>query len=626
MAGDGTGGAPDGAPPPDDIARLDAVSAAIRDADADDEISRIGVFDPLPGAPLDGVEPGEWTADEYGLPPGCPVIPLGTEDGTFFFLDTIGQMRALKERDMSQSGLNALFMGRHLWLYWAFPKKDKKGNPTSWRPEKLREVLMQACARKGAWSAADRVRGRGVWRGRDGRLIIHCGDRLISERGEEPLGELENMVYPTRPPTARPWPNTMAGKPGPARELLPLLKSWNWVRPQLDPVLLTGWIGVAFLGGALKWRPEVFIIGDKGTGKSSLQADLKGIFGAALVQAADTTAAGLYQQLKFDSLPVAVDEFEAKADTRKAKAVIELGRISASGGPMFRGGDNHKGTQFYGRSAFLFSAINTPPLDPQDLSRLALLRLRRLEAGVKKADISPDRLATWGRQILRRLMDNWHRWEATYEAWRDFLAECGHDGRGQDTFGTLMAMADMVIGDDAMALDIEIGPNAETFEAWRPLLAAETLTEYDDAAENWQLCLNHMLTQRIEAWRGGTRHTVGEVLTEFFEADVGDPDALKFVPARRLLEQTGLTILKPGGKGLAFELFVPNQNALVHELMKNTKWQGELSAGSWSHALRGAPPDRWRDCSARINGVKFRGTAFALAAIIAPAEPEESGQ
>jgi hypothetical protein len=151
------------------IGDTDAVAAALKDAEGEDALLSIGQHDPFPGQKLDGIEPGKWSADLYGLPPDCPVLPLGTEDGLFFFLDTIGQMRALKDGELGQAGINSLFMGRHWYLYWAFPKKNADGVVTSWRPEKAREVLMGACARKGSWSPFNRVRGRGVWKGRDGR-------------------------------------------------------------------------------------------------------------------------------------------------------------------------------------------------------------------------------------------------------------------------------------------------------------------------------------------------------------------------------------------------------------------------------------------------------------------------
>ncbi|MCI5075657.1 hypothetical protein [Oricola sp.] len=607
----------------------DAVRAAILNAEEEPKTAELGRDDPFPGQKMDGAEPGKWSADEFGLPPGCPVMPLGTDNGQFFFLDTIGQLRVLKEGEFGQGPLNGLFMGRHLWLYWAFPKKNADGAVTGWRAEKVRECLMAACGRKGAWSPANKVRGRGFWTDRQGNLILHCGDRLITRRGEEPLGEFEGAVYPTRPAINRPWPEALAGRPGPALDLLPHLRAWNWVRPELDPVLLLGWIVMAMVGGALDWRPECFILGDKGSGKSTLQRDIKALFGDGIIQTGDTTAAGIYQDLQFDSLPVAIDEFEGKADTRKQKAVIELARLSCSGAPMMRGGDNHKGTKFFGRSAYLFSSINTPPLDPQDLSRLALLRLRPHAEGAVRPVIPDPRFQEIGRQLIRRVWDEWHRWPAVYQGWREFLAGCGHDGRGQDTFGTLMAAADIAIGEDAGALKIALGTYCDR-AAWTDHFEVSGMFEHDDASENWRLCLNHILSTRIDAWKNGTRHTVGEVLTEFWERSdpaaklSGDQEPISYNEARKLLEQTGMTLMKPTVKDGAFELLIPDQHTELYKLMRDSKWAGEMSAGSWKYALQAAPDDYWRNASARIDGLKKRGTAFRLNAILVSRKEAES--
>lgn len=619
MAGDNEAGAYDPFAPrrPSQDPNLDGVAAAIRDAEGEDALLSMAAHDPLPGGQIDGIRPGEWMdfADAYGLPPDCPVLPLGTDDGTFFFLDTIGQMRAMKGGDLGQSGINELFMGRHLWLTWAWPK-SVRDTITSWRPERVREALMAACAKKGTWSPMNSVRGRGLWKGRDGRLILHCGDRLFSIHGDEALGELEGKVYPTRPPIERPWPNSLAGRSGPCARLIPHFRSWRWGRPALDPILLIGAIAVGYMGGALNCRPALYVLGDKATGKSALHNDIKALQGDWLVNTGDTTSAGLYQELKFDSLPVAIDEFEAKADNRKAKAVVELMRISYTGAPMKRGGDNHKGTQFHGRSAFTFSSINMPAMEPQDLSRMAILRLNRQPKDAVKPVIPDEDMAQLGRQILRRLMDNWPRWNATLEAWRNFLGDCGHDGRGQDTFGTLMAAADLVIADDAIGLGLQLGPNAEDFEEWRDMLTATAMPEFQDAAENWQLCLSHLLSKRIEAWRGGTRHTVGEVLAEFRDDFGVKEDAITFNQARKLLEQTGMTIMKPTPEHKHFTLLIPNQNTLLYDVFRDTKWQGELGAGTWSGALRQCSLDIWRDASARINGQKAKGVAFNINDII----------
>ena len=67
---------------------LDEVTAAVKDAEAGERLLEIGRGDPIPGgnyvtADNQVIRPGEWEPDEYGLPPDCPVLPLGTDDLLF---------------------------------------------------------------------------------------------------------------------------------------------------------------------------------------------------------------------------------------------------------------------------------------------------------------------------------------------------------------------------------------------------------------------------------------------------------------------------------------------------------------------------------------------------------------
>lgn len=606
-------------------------------ADAEDParyLARVAGDDPAPGLPLNGVKVGEWEPDELGLPPDCPIIPLGVDGDVYWFLDTLGQLRPLEVSGFGQKAINSLFMGRHLYLYWAWPRHSKEGDVVHWRQEKATETLMAACARKGPWNAVERARGRGAWRlGRDAgggagegpsnQLAVHCGTRLWVDGSEVGLGEIGGDVYMTRPPIMKPWPRSLAGRPGPALTLYPMLKSWNWARPDLDPVLLLGWIGAAMIGGALPWRPAAFITGDTSTGKSTLQKFVKALFGASLIQSANTTAAGIYQLLKADALPVAIDELEGTADTRRTKAVMELARAAADNTLVLRGGESHQGVQFYCRSCFLFSSINTPPLEPQDWNRMAMLGLYRLASDVPAPLIDEAEFARLGRQVLRRMIDGWPRWATNFAAYREALAAAGHNNRGQNTFGVLMACADILVDGDAEALGLELGPMADDLAVWTERLDVKGLVEYENAAENWRLCLDHILSARVEAWRAGTRQTVGEVL-EALEAGWTGDGGLTFDEARKLLQQAGLGLKKPEGAGEGARLLIPNQHKLLHDLFRDTKWAGQPGAGVWAGALRQAPQELWRVELARVTGIQCKGTALGLGTVLGRGGEEAS--
>lgn len=590
------------------VANLAAVRALLSDAKPIPAVRPTD--DPDPHLPRNGEEPGKWVAGPLGLPIDCPVIPLGLNGNTAWFIDPIGQVQSIAP-PYGKGHILGLFCGRQNFLAWAWPRWGKKGID-GFAAELAAAALLQACAAKGPWNSVEKVRGRGAWLGADGGLVLHTGADLLLGRKREAPGEIDGYVYPTRPALPTPWPEPVDDSANPAKLLRPLLHSWQWGRPDVDPTLLIGWIGAAFLGGALAWRPTVYITGDKATGKSTLQGLIKGLLGDYLIQAVDTTGAGIYQHIGNDSLPIAVDELEGEADVRKAKAVLKLARIAASGGLMLRGGDRHNPVEFRARSCFLFSSINTPPLEPQDLSRMALLRLSRLPAGQPSPDFDARTLAVVGRCILRRLVEEWGRFEETLAAYKGELARAGMDGRGQDTFGTLLACADLIEHKGWDEERVRAPAGNGDLVPWAELMAVAGMAEFEDAAENWRLCLSHLLNVRVDAWRAGNRLAVGQVLVDLW----GFKDDMNAGIARTMLAQAGLGLVKRNDGPRDYWLAVPNQNPLTRALFEGSKWAGDIGAGVWAGALRQSPRGVIHDVAkARVNGDVQPCTLIRLAGL-----------
>ncbi len=598
------------------IHNLAAVRSMIAEAEP---VRQVRVAHDRPSAP-----PGDWTPDLLGLPPDCPVRPLGIQGDRLWFLDAIGQVRTL-DPPYGKGHVLGLFCGKMEYLEWAWPrfgKSDDKGRApvSSYANEEVAAALIRACAAKGPWDSVDRIRGRGCWTDAAGNLVVHTGTAVVTGGRAEPPGEHDGIVYPTRARIPGPLSLREPLPFDPAAMLRPVLRSWSWGRPGIDPHLLLGWIGAAFLGAALPWRPMVFLTGDKGTGKSTLQLLLKSLFGDWLVQAADTTAAGLYQHVGLDSVPIAVDELESEADVRKQKAVLKLARLASSGAVMMRGGDRHQGVEFQARSAFLFSSINAPPLEPQDLSRMALLRLDKLKPGQAQPPIDGRTFGLIGRAILRRLLEEWPRFTETFEAFAAELQRAGMDGRGQAQFGTLLACADLVshAGWDADRLKFADDIDSDLVP-WSELLKPSEMIEFEDGVENWRGCLRHMLSVRVEAWRSGLRSTVGQVLQAYYAPGQGD-DGLDITGANAMLSQAGLRIIwqRRAGKVEKY-LAIHNQGPLIRELMAGSKWAGELGAGVWAAALRQGPRgELWELGQVRVNGVQDRATLIRLEGLYGP--------
>lgn len=569
---------------------------------------------------ITGVEAGGWhhLADPItGMPPNCPVMPLGVDGDRLYLLDAIGQVRVL-DKPYGKLSILAIFGGELAYLEWAWPRwgksDDKTGEPriNGFANEECLACLIKACNIKGAWESKDRVRGRGCWTDGAGNIVVHYGGAVMIHGRNYKPGEHEGHVYPTRPKLPVAWPAKAEMPFNPARLLRNDLRSWNWLRPEIDPHLLIGWIGAAMISGALEWRPAVYLTGDRGTGKSTLQALIKGLFGSWLLQSMDATPAGIYQKLGQDALAVALDEFEGEEDNRRKMGIIKLARAAASGGDGLRGGDRGTGSEFLIRSTFLFSSINAPPLRPADLSRLAILRLQKLRPGTHAPGLNPTSLSIVGQCVLRRLLDEWPRFHQTFNAFADELSQTKMDGRGQAQFGTLLTLADMIehVGWDAGRLAFCVNPEADDVP-WRELLDPKGLSEYENMTDNWSGCLAHMLSVRVEAWRQGRRPTVGKLVEAYFKGEETD-----ILSVNKELAEAGLRIVfRRGGGARNAWLVIHNQGPLVRQLFEGSIWAGEFGAGLWSDALRQGPRGKVWEAEAsgiRVNGVQARATLISL--------------
>lgn len=528
------------------------------------------------------IQDNDWT-----LPSGCPVEPLGLKDDLYFYLDAHGQFRQLKSDRHTRLNVFGLFGGEHSkWLKDNYGRYDNDGNLKGIEEHKIAYDLISEAGRKGVYNPTGKLRGPGCWLDGDWHLIVHCGDVvLVNGRAHRP-GRIGDYVYPASEPTRRPLQSWASdGGDGPGSILKAQLETWNWVQPQISPTLLLGWTVAAIAGGALDWRPLVWITGDAGTGKSTLLDHvLEPVFGGGLVHASDATAAGIWQKIQYASLPIAVDEAEARGDPRQLDRVIELARQAASGGLVLRGGGDHTSTEFNARSCFLFSSINKPPLQPQDQSRIAVLELKSLAPGDEPV-FNAQELATIGDGLRRRLIDCWPRFNELLAVWRGAMKEAGHGARGADVYGTLLACADLAQHDDP--------PTADDLDQWKEWLDSKALAARFDIQPDYRLCANRLLSSHLDGYRGddaartfadwiatAKRQVEGQLQLDHDEAE-----------ANAVLVQYGLKVVR---RGETVYLAVANSHEALNRLFAGTKWQGGV----------------WRQSLGRIDGADLANLKF----------------
>ncbi len=568
-----------------------------------------GIFDPDPNLARNGIKAGQWPgAPHDAMPPDCPVTVLGKKGDAVYVISAIGEMHEVTRWDLPT--LSSLFAPYVNYLFWAWPAFGKaETDPETGEalPPKVKRVerdkaamaLIAEAGRKGIFDPQSNVRGRGGWKAQD-KFIWHSGKYLFSvdtrtdgqnraigwtlQRAKP--GDYDGYFYAQAADTIQPWQEPIGWRDSPAHSILADLKSWQWERPSLDPVLFLGWMMSSFLSGALDVRPILFTTGGAGTGKSTLHGIVRALLGSALYSTANTTAAGIYQNIRQDSRPVAVDEFERKPGGHKEQAIIELARQAYSGAKGYRGGSNGEGTEFELRSSFMFSAILHPHLGVQDRTRMIILNLNPLDRS--KATTQPLIKEEWGRMLLRQVMDGYHDlyWHILPK-WKDILSDqrLAFDARAIDTYGTVLACAELAVGeagliDAGWPADFQL-PGVIDHDGLIDLIARATAEERAAQMPKWQEVIEKIMSATIDMYVGGRKPSVGETIADL---EAGR-EMIDLREARARLAMMGLGLKDKGKPGRGYCLAVPKSDDKLGRIFHD----GEFNHGGWTLALKQAP-------------------------------------
>lgn len=545
---------------------------------------------------------------------GSPVRALGMRGKFAYFLDALGQLRALD--NLNAQGILSLYGWAVPRLCRAFPQFDKDGDVKRGRFDQTNAAMAmwQAASERGVFNAENAVRGVGAWTDDDGGLIYHMGDRVL-HRGELfAPGPIGGHIYPAAPPIPQP---AEAEGPDPVPAMQDVLRSWQWRNADLHPVAALGMIGIQMLGGALDWRPVFWMTAAAGSGKSEFQRFLGMLHGdGGLVQSTDVTKSGLTSQLGHSSLPVAVDELEPGDErSTKEKDIVTLARVAASGGQWFRGSADQTGVGGKVFSAFFFSSILIPGvMKTQDIQRLVRLEMDRLPTGAAKLGLQPRTWRERGARLKARLVARWPSWPDRLADWRHALEIAGVMGRDADNWSTVLAMADM-------AQSAEIAP-PDVMEALARTVAFQVAADRQDTTNDAEALLLHLMGQPFDVYRRGERFTLGQWIAAAaglpgapgaIEAQADGPEAVRKADRRKAINAK----LAPFGLRVTVEqdeakLFIAN--APVHglrELFRDSDWHG----GAWSQSAARIPGAQPSKHPLSLANVRSRGHWVPLRAI-----------
>ena len=550
----------------------------------------------------------------------APYEPIGFSGNHYYVLGSERQLVGGAPRDFGGAQLDAI-CGKNPYLRNRYPRM-RNGKPVEgFVADRARYELICACHEMGHWEPSN-IRSVGAWLGADGDLILHRGDHLNINGQVRPLGRIGEFVYipgPPLPPLPKVTPamrGLVASLRSPAEELLDRLESFGFARGTFDAFMVLALICAAIMCGALKFRPHGFLIGEMGTGKSTLQAFICAVLGAdGIVPITDATSAGIWQALRNRSIAVSYDEFEAEADPKKQDRVIALARQASTGGIVRRGSSQHTASEFPILSSFIMSCIIAPPLKSEDASRF--VQITTVKATFPRAPFSLDRLQQLGLELTAVLAERWKLLNATVmPTLRTLMTAKDQSGRLIDLYGTLISLASVALYEDLDRMNL----------AGR--LASHQMTRLlADAAEEQQpeyrRCLDRLTGHRTEKHRANSTQ-LGEAVAvvvaalsnpatrmqasllgedEDVSGDSEEPN--RVAAAKRLLAAYGCKVVALSGEngGNDIVLQVAHNNLQLAEVFEESRWRTtpeSATGGGWTQALKRAP-------GASVSKAWFRG-------------------
>ncbi len=537
----------------------------------------------------------------------CPVKPLGKSGGQFALMTPGGEVSIIRDKDLHSAGvLGGLFDGDTMWLRQCFPAADKPGGFVA---ASAANWLIRECVELGFFAPETDLRGPGAWRLKDGGLLLHLGDRIEVRRERGSPEVLESGIRYGRhiyiSARAEPRPGDTPAESGEVRSFLGFLHNWRTGHSQ-DPRILLGWLGCAYLAGALRWRPHIWLTGDTSTGKSTLEQIIRDLLGSAALRSADPTKMAIAQQLAGAARPVLLDEFERDIDPGKQDAIVQLARLASTEdqAQIIRGSPEGRVRSYVIRGCFYFSGIVPSPLKPQDRTRIHVIDLRTLDGASSEQILEVNQTAAGiagglAPRLRARALAGFWRFQQNERVFEVAIRDGWKaGGRINDQMGTLLAMSQMLLEDEVVTLEGAMAVLAKFESVKDHLLGRPEETEA-------QLCLNHLLTTPLLVDK--ISKNIAEMITMVRD---GSHTMILESPDHRELKRNGIAIVRiEGWADLA--VAVSLQHRGLGEIFNGTRWNG----GAWTPVLRRLPGSWAARDAIRFAGFRDRCTLIPIEAL-----------
>lgn len=235
-----------------------------------------------------------------------------------------------------------------------------------------------------------RIRRSGAWID-NGEIVFHAGEYLLIKNEKWELIE-KNGRYIYEKSRCLPIDINNALTTEQSIQFLELIGNLE-MKTKVQEHILAGWCLLAPFGGALKWRPHIWLTGPAGSGKSWVLDNIIdrmvgqefGIKGTGT-----STPAGIRQNLQSTTLGVVLDEMES--DNRKhadyIEQILKMFREASSGiesaASTLHGSVDQSGKSWLVRSMACFASIGASLRQDADIDRFTILSMTTMNLPVKK--------------------------------------------------------------------------------------------------------------------------------------------------------------------------------------------------------------------------------------------------
>jgi putative DNA primase/helicase len=498
-------------------------------------------------------------------------VCLGYHKETYFYLPR-GQKQVIALTAAKHTERHLLSIAPKIWWTRHFPKPNQKTGEINIDWSDALDFLYQKSHEQGVYDPS-RIRGRGLWIDGD-RIVCHLGDRIyLGDKKYEVGGFKSEFIYERGPRLIGPSEEPLTTEE--ARYLIDTAKLMRWEQPA-SAALLCGWIVLAPICGALRWRPHTWLVGGAGSGKSTVLSDfVKPLLGGFITFAlGSSTEAGLRQHLQSDAIPLVIDEAEnanAFTDENRIQGILELARLSSSetdGAKTFKGSSSGASNEYQIRSAFLLSSITSSLKQGSDKTRFALLQLQGHETtdiADHWKDLKP-RLAKvnteMGRRLLARSVQLLPTIRKNVETFSIAASKRLSSQRLGDQFGFLLAGAFSLISDEEATEEMA----GKFFEAFQ----LDEHLEPSRASADHQRLFDTLLT--TPAKLPSLPDTSLGVLIDIVRGKEHSANITQNI-AHDYLQNVGLKIEE--GIGKPTTLLVSNTHPGLKRILKGTPWSND---------------------------------------------------